>query len=129
MRSPDRDLRKRAAETRWGFLARKRSDLEQIFHELVQVRHAMAKSWGMTTSSAWATTACCAAIDEERSAFCREQIRKYVVPIAGQIRQEQAGRLGLDHLKYYDEALQFPDGNATPNGDPDWIIAQGKKDV
>ena len=50
-----------------------------------------------------------------------------MVPIAGQIRKEQAERLGLEHLKYYDEALQFPDGNATPNGDPDWIIAQGRK--
>ena len=46
MRSPNRDLRKRAAEARWGFLAEKRSDLEQIFHELVQVRHAMARKLG-----------------------------------------------------------------------------------
>ncbi len=128
MRSPDRDLRKRAAEARWGFLAEKRSDLEQIFHELVQVRHAMASKLGYDNFIRMGYDRMLRSdYDEERSAFYREQIRKYVVPIAGQIRQEQAGRLGLDHLKYYDEALQFPDGNATPNGDPDWIIAQGRK--
>jgi M3 family oligoendopeptidase len=49
------------------------------------------------------------------------------VPLAGKIRQEQAARLGLDNLTFYDEAIQFPEGNATPNGNPDWIINNGVK--
>jgi M3 family oligoendopeptidase len=35
--------------------------------------------------------------------------------------------LGLDSLKYYDQALTFKDGNPTPKGDPDWIIENGQK--
>ncbi len=128
MRSPDRNLRKRAAEARWGFLADKRSELESIFHQLVQVRHAMAQQLGYENFIRMGYDRMLRSdYDEDSAAFYREQIRLHLVPLASKVREEQAARLGLDALKYYDEALQFPDGNAAPKGDPEWIINNGKK--
>ncbi len=30
-------------------------------------------------------------------------------------------------MKYYDEPLEYLTGNATPKGEPEWIINNGKK--
>ena len=128
MRSPDRHLRKRAAEARWGFLAEKREALEDIFHQLVQVRHEMARKLGYENFIRMGYDRMLRSdYDEESAAFYREQIRLHLVPLASRVMEEQAARLGLDGLKFYDEALQFPDGNAAPKGDPEWIINNGKK--
>lgn len=57
----------------------------------------------------------------------RQQILDHLVPLAVSLRKQQAKRLGLPALKYYDEPLTFPTGNAVPKGGPEWIIAQGQK--
>ncbi|MEZ4509153.1 MAG: hypothetical protein R2881_05780 [Eubacteriales bacterium] len=46
----------------------------------------------------------------------REQVRTVIVPAVAKLREEQAKRLGVDKLKYYDETCIFPDGNADPVG-------------
>jgi M3 family oligoendopeptidase len=52
----------------------------------------------------------------------REQVRKYVVPLVGEIRAKQAKRLGVDPLMAWDERIQDPTGNPKPTGDHDWMI-------
>ena len=47
--------------------------------------------------------------------------------MASELKKEQAKRLNLDILKYYDEPLLFKSGNADPKGSPEWIINNGKK--
>src|SRR6185312_16871376 len=57
----------------------------------------------------------------------RDQVHKYVVPLATEIRERQAKRLKLDKLKYYDESLLFTNGNAQPKGDEEWMLKQAGK--
>ncbi len=128
MRNPDRAVRKAAAEARWGFFEEYAGELEGIYDQLVKTRHEMALKLGYVNFTAMGYDRMLRSdYDEERSAFYRQQIADHVVPLATQLRQEQADRLGVDKLRYYDEALQFPDGNAAPKGAPEWIINNGKK--
>lgn len=57
----------------------------------------------------------------------RDQVRDLIVPVATKLFERQAKRIGISDLKFYDEALNFLTGNATPKGDADWIVANGKK--
>lgn len=57
----------------------------------------------------------------------RKQVLEHIVPVSQQLKKRQTERLGLDALKFYDENFSFKTGNATPKGDPDWIVANGSK--
>ncbi len=125
---PDRALRKRASEAKWQFLNDNHEKLDSIYDELVQTRTSIAHQLGyhnfvdlgydrMSRSG----------YGKEEVAKFRDMVREHLVPLATRLRNEQAGRLGLDALKYYDESLFFKDGNAKPQGDPAWIIAQGQQ--
>ena len=36
-------------------------------------------------------------------------------------------RLGYRTLRYFDEKFEFTTGNATPKGEPEWILENGVK--
>ena len=57
----------------------------------------------------------------------RKQVKDYIVPVANKLYERQRKRLGLDKLSYYDEKFEFLTGNATPKGDPEWIVSNGIK--
>ncbi|MDZ4846600.1 MAG: M3 family oligoendopeptidase [Chitinophagales bacterium] len=126
--SVDRDMRKKASEAKYGFLNENQEKLDKLFDDLVQLRNGMAKKLGFKNfvelGYARMTRTDYSAADVK---YYRDQILKHIVPVTNQLRERQAKRLGLDTLKYYDENLTYKTGNATPKGDPDWIIAQGKK--
>jgi len=65
--------------------------------------------------------------DANKVADFRDAVHKYLVPVATELRARQAKRLNLDSLFSYDTGLNFTTGNATPKGDPDWIVENGKK--
>ena len=44
-----------------------------------------------------------------------------------QIKKSQAGRIGIEELKFYDDLFTFRDGNAVPQGTPDELLAAAKK--
>ena len=48
------------------------------------------------------------------------------MPVATKLYERQAKRIGIEDFKFYDEALNFLSGNATPKGNPEWIVANGK---
>ncbi|MEZ4628030.1 MAG: hypothetical protein R2912_08110 [Eubacteriales bacterium] len=57
----------------------------------------------------------------------REQVRTVIVPAVAKLREEQAKRLGVDKLKYYDETCIFPDGNADPVGGESVLVPIAQK--
>ena len=63
---------------------------------------------------------------QEVAAF-REQIAGDMVPIVARVKKEQEKRLGVEKLKFYDDLLVFPDGNAAPQGTADDILAAGRE--
>ena len=56
----------------------------------------------------------------------RESVLKYITPLCDKLFREQAERLGLERLEWYDEDLVFPDGNATPIGTPEELTEKAR---
>lgn len=126
--SPDRDMRRKAVEAKFGFLAANQDKLDRIYDDLVKVRTSIAKKLGYNSFTELAYARLTRSdYNAEMVAAYRERIRKYVVPVATKLRERQAKRLGLDDLKFIDEALDFTSGNATPKGPADWIVENGAK--
>lgn len=128
MRSVNRDVRKKAYEARWGFLNDNAEALDSIFDELVKTRTAIAKKLGYTDfvqlgyDRMMRTDYDAAMVESYRMA-----VHQFVVPITRKLRAAQRERLGLASLIYYDEALLFETGNATPRGDAQWILNNGQR--
>ncbi|MBQ9416919.1 MAG: M3 family oligoendopeptidase [Clostridia bacterium] len=57
----------------------------------------------------------------------REAVLKYITPLCDRLYAEQAGRLGLERLEWYDEGLCFADGNATPIGTPEELVEKARR--
>lgn len=127
MENPDRSVRKAAYEAYSGFFRDHEADFDRIYDELVKVRDRMAKKIGYASYVEMAYDGLLRTEygPKEVKAY-REAIGKHIVPLVVKLRERQAKRLGLDELKYYDEAIEFTTGNATPKGTPEWIINNGK---
>ncbi|MDF9842327.1 MULTISPECIES: M3 family oligoendopeptidase [unclassified Paenibacillus] len=126
--SADREVRKAAFQARFDFMSAHESEFDRIYDELVAVRAAMARKLGYPSF---------VELGYDRMnrtdynagmvANFRKQVLEHIVPAAGKLKQRQSERLGLDKLKFYDEGLTFNTGNASPKGDPEWIVANGAR--
>jgi M3 family oligoendopeptidase len=65
--------------------------------------------------------------NSEMVSVFREQVEKYIVPLTLKLKQSQKERLGVNSFMYYDQPIDFKEGNAKPQGEPDWIVACAKK--
>jgi M3 family oligoendopeptidase len=126
--STDRDMRKRANEARFGFLAEHQAELDRIFNDLVKVRTEIAHKLGYNNFVELAYYRMMRTdYNAEMVANFRQQVKDFIVPIATKLKARQQERIGLDQLKYYDEGFIFKTGNAVPKGSPEWIIENGQK--
>lgn len=126
--STDRVMRKSASEARFGFMSEHEAEFDRIYDELVKVRDRIAKKLGYSNFVQLGYDRMMRTdYNAEMVANFRKQVLEYIVPVSQQLKKRQTERLGLDELKYYDENFSFKTGNATPKGDPDWIVANGKK--
>lgn len=124
----DRDMRKRATEARFGFMAEHEEELDRIYDDLVKVRTEIAKKLGYNNFVELAYYRMYRTdYNAEMVAKFRDQVRDYIVPIATKLRERQQERIGVEALKFYDEGFNFVSGNAVPKGSPEWIIDNGQK--
>ncbi|GAA0324520.1 M3 family oligoendopeptidase [Bacillus carboniphilus] len=128
MESKDRDMRIKASNARFGFMAENKDKLDQIYDDLVKVRTEIAKELGFKNfvELGYARMQR-VGYDAEMVANFRKQVETHIVPLSTKLIERQSKRIGIEEMKYYDENLQFTTGNATPKGDPEWIIENGKK--
>lgn len=126
--STDRAMRKAATEARFGFFAEHEAEFDRLYDELVKVRHEIAVKLGYQNYVELGYIRM-NRIDynAEMVKKFRDQVRDLIVPVATKLFERQAKRIGIPELKFYDEALNFLTGNATPKGDANWIVANGKK--
>lgn len=128
MESKDRNIRKPAYEAFTKFFAENESEIDRIYDELVKVRHSMAKKLGFKD---FVELGYCrlgrSDYNADMVANYRKQVFEELVPLVSELKDRQRKRLNLSELKYYDEPLEFLTGNATPKGDADWIINNGKR--
>ncbi|UPQ85231.1 M3 family oligoendopeptidase [Ignavigranum ruoffiae] len=123
MQSTDRQERQTVNELLAQFFADHEEDFDRIYDDLVKVRNQMALDLGFKdfTEMGYARMN---RLDYNRSdvEVYRQEVLKYVVPVAKAYYQRQQERLGLSELKYYDLPIEFEDGNATPEGTPEEIL-------
>ncbi len=126
--SKDRATRRRANEAKWKFYAEHAPEIENIYHELVQIRHKMALALGYKNYIELGYARMLRSdYNADMVANFRRQIKEHIVPIAGELLARQKKRLGLDTLKYYDEEFKFTSGNPKPKGTPEWMEEQARQ--
>ncbi|HKM34457.1 MAG TPA: M3 family metallopeptidase [Lachnospiraceae bacterium] len=100
-----------------AFLADKDSYFD-ILRELIHLRIQIAEANGFDSYFAYANLFHGRNDygETELREFCN-QVKKYLVPIIKDIREDQKKELGIPDLKAYDLSLLFLSGNAVPKGD------------
>ncbi len=126
--SADDRIRRAAWVAEGEFYMQNAEKLDSLYDELVKVRDAMGKKLGYDN---FVPLGYCNmgrnSYGREEVARFREAVVKYLVPVGEKLQKEKAARLGFEYpLNYADNALSFRDGNATPQGSADDILAHGK---
>ena len=126
--STDRELRQRAAEARYQFMTEHEASFDRIYDDLVKVRTKIAKKLGYNNFVELAYDRMNRTdYNAAMVANFRDQVLEQIVPVATKMKERQRTRIGVDELRYFDEGFSFKTGNATPKGDPDWILRNGAK--
>ena len=126
-KSPDRATRKETYEVLGNTLKAHSEELDNIFHQLVQVRDRMAKKMGyqnFVELGYYRMGRLCYGPEEVKK--FRENVRRDIVPVVSRLRTEVGKRLGVDKLMIYDYDLIFPQGDPNPKGDKKEIFSAAK---
>lgn len=127
LESKDRGMRKDASKVMWGFFEENEGEFDRIYDKLVTVRHKMAKTLGFSNYVEMGYKKLGRSdYDYKMVGNYRKQVYEDLVPLVAELKDRQKRRLRLKEMKYYDELLEYTTGNATPKGDADWIIENGK---
>ncbi len=126
--STDRNMRRRASEARYGYMAEHEADFDRIYDELVKVRTRMAHKLGYPSFVEMGYDRMKRTdFDARMVANFRKQVQEEIVPAAARLRKRQEERIEVDKLRYYDLDFGFATGNAVPQGDADWIVQRGEE--
>ncbi len=122
---PDRQTRKGGEQCRWQWYADNRAQLDRIFDDLVRLRHEMARTLKFDNYIGLGYKRM-KRVDYSQGDVeqFRAEVREHLVPLALELRRQQAAALGLDKLMFWDDAIFDPAGNPAPHGDHDWMVAR-----
>ena len=125
--SKDRDVRIEAAKKVAQFFAKNQEEFDNIYDSLVKVRTKMAQKMGYKNYVEFGYKQLSRLeYDAKMVAGYRKQVLENIVPLHTELRKRQEKRLGVEKLRFYDEAIKFNSGNADPHGSPEWILNHGK---
>ena len=125
--SKDRNVRIDAAKKVAQFFAENQDEFDNIYDSLVKVRTRMAQKMGYKNFVEFGYKQLSRLeYDAKMVEGYRKQVLENIVPLHTELRERQGKRLGVDKLKFYDEAIKFNSGNADPHGSPEWILNNGK---
>lgn len=126
--SADRAVRKAAYEAEGSFFDANREQFDEIYDKLVKNRTAQAKKLGyenyLELGYIRLNRNCYGPADVARF---RRQVVESMVPVVAEIKKAQVKRIGIADMKFYDDNFFYPDGNATPQGTPEELLAAGEK--
>lgn len=124
----DQAVRKEASDQKFQWFVQNETQIDDIFHQLVQIRHQIAQKLGFQNFVELGYVRMNRLdYDAQMVANFRSQVLDHIVPLASELFDKQQERLGLAALNYYDLGFQYKSGNATPKGNPEWILANGQK--
>ena len=127
--SADDDIRHEAWAVESGFYSSKAEELDTIYDKLTALRDKMARKMGYENyvTLGYYNMMRNDYTKKDIESF-RENVVKYVFPIADRLYREQAERTGVRYpLQYSDTPLRFRSGNAVPKGSAEDILAAGRK--
>ena len=125
--SKDRNVRIEAAKKVAQFFAENQEEFDNIYDSLVKVRTKMAQKMGYKNYVEFGYKQLSRLeYDAKMVEGYRKQVLENIVPLHTELRKRQEKRLGLEKLRFYDEAMKFNSGNADPHGSPEWILNHGK---
>ena len=105
------------------------AEMDELFDKLVKLRDGMAKKLGYEnylTLGYYRMNRL--SYNKEDVEKFREAVRKYLVPVACEVMQQQAERFGKAYpMSFADNALEFKTGNPRPQGNADDIVAAAAK--
>lgn len=126
--SVNETTRRQATEKITGFYADNEAKFDAIYDEMIKVRTEIATKLGFKNyvefgdvlMNRW---------DYDRSMIetYRSEVLQKIVPVTQKLYERQAQRNGLEKLNFHDLSLVFPNGNATPKGTPDELVAKAQK--
>lgn len=124
----DRGMRQAAVKAYSDFYHKHEERLEEIWQELITIRNQMGKNLGYENfiPVGYLQQGRTDYGMEEVESF-RRQVQEVIVPLCEQLYEAQRKRLGVEKLMVYDEKRVFPDGNAVPAGDDDFMVEQARK--
>ena len=124
----DREVRRAAFKAYSDFYHDNEKRLEEIWDELIKIRNEMGRNLGYENyvPVGYMNQGRTDYGRDEVASF-REQVRTVLVPFCEKLYKAQAERLGYDKLYVFDEKKVFPDGNAHPIGDDDFMISEAQK--
>ena len=125
--SKDRNVRIEAAKKVTQFFAENQEEFDNIYDSLVKVRTKMAQKMGYKNYVEFGYKQLSRLeYDAKMVEGYRKQVLENIVPLHTELRKRQEKRLGVEKLRFYDEAIKFNSGNADPHGSPEWILSHGK---
>ena len=125
--SKDRNVRIEAAKKVAQFFSENQEEFDNIYDSLVKVRTKMAQKMGYKNYVEFGYKQLSRLeYDAKMVEGYRKQVLENIVPLHTELRKRQEKRLGLEKLRFYDEAIKFNSGNADPHGSPEWILNHGK---
>ena len=125
--SKDRKVRIEAAKKVAQFFAENQEEFDNIYDSLVKVRTKMAEKMGYKNYVEFGYKQLSRLeYDAKMVESYRKQVLEDIVPLHTELRKRQEKRLGVEKLRFYDEAIKFNSGNADPHGSPEWILNHGK---
>ncbi len=128
MQSTDRAERKAAFEEWAKLYAGIAPQLDEVYGKRIKLRCKIAKKLGFKNYIDYVYLARGRYdYDAKAVAEFREAVRKYITPLCDRLYKEQAERIGVDKLCWYDESLVFPEGNADPQGTPEELVAKAQE--
>ena len=126
--STDRAVRKAAYEAEGAFFDAHREELDSLYGQMVECRNAQARALGYKDYSELSYLRM-GRIDygPEEVARYRRQVVRDVVPAIAQLQARRMKRVEVADPKFYDLGLYFKDGNPTPHGTPEQLLAWAKQ--
>ena len=124
----DRETRKKAATAIGRGLSAVSDTLDDIFDRLVKLRDAMAKKMGYRSFTELGYYRM-NRIDYDAAAVekFRDNVKKYIVPAVCRIKDSVRAELGLDTLKFYDDAVYSAGETPRPMLGTDAIFSEAQK--
>ena len=128
MQSADRAVRREAFQAWAGLYEKIAPELDEIYDQLVHLRHGMAMKLDFPSFTEM-TYLALQRYDytiADAAAF-RQQVREVITPACEKLFARQARRPGVDKLRSHDETLFYPEGNPVPQGTRQELVAKAQR--